>query len=59
MACGSGLPVLALAATAGHFVVVLCFPHIVLRFPMSRWTPSMLQLSYEDRREILRDVLVV
>jgi putative Mg2+ transporter-C (MgtC) family protein len=59
MACGAGLPVLALAATAGHFVVVLCFPHIVLRFTMSRWTPSMLQLSYEDGREILRDVLVV
>ncbi len=59
MACGAGLPVLALAATAGHFVVVLCFPHIVLRLPMSRWTPSVLQLSYEDGREILRDVLVV
>jgi putative Mg2+ transporter-C (MgtC) family protein len=59
MACGAGLPVLALVVTAGHFLVVLAFPHIVLRLPQSRWTPSILQVSYEDGREILRDVLVV
>lgn len=59
MACGAGLPILALAVTAGHFVVVFLFPHIVLRLPKSRWTPSVLQVSYEDGREILRDVLVV
>jgi putative Mg2+ transporter-C (MgtC) family protein len=59
MACGAGLPILALLVTAGHFVVVFLFPNIVLRLPKSRWTPSMLQVSYEDGREILRDVLVV
>jgi putative Mg2+ transporter-C (MgtC) family protein len=27
--------------------------------PKSRWTPSLLQVSYQDGREILRDVLVI
>jgi len=59
MACGAGLPILALLATAAHFVVVFTFPHIALRLPKSRWAPSVLQISYEDGREILRDVLLV
>jgi putative Mg2+ transporter-C (MgtC) family protein len=58
MACGAGLPILALTVTAGHFVIVLGFPYIASRLPKSRWTPSVLQVSYEDGREILRDVLV-
>lgn len=59
MACGAGLPVLAVLATVAHFVVVFTFPHIALRLPKSRWAPSVLQISYEDGREILRDVLLV
>jgi putative Mg2+ transporter-C (MgtC) family protein len=59
MACGAGLPVLALVVTALHFVVVFAFPHIAARLPKSRWTPSGLQVSYEDGRGILREVLVV
>jgi putative Mg2+ transporter-C (MgtC) family protein len=58
MACGAGLPVLALAVTAGHFLIVLGFPLIAERLPKSRWTPSLLQVTYQDGREILRDVLV-
>jgi putative Mg2+ transporter-C (MgtC) family protein len=58
MACGAGLPILALAVTAGHFVIVLGFPYIAVRLPKSRWTPSLLQVTYQDGREILRDVLV-
>src|ERR1700691_4383556 len=58
MACGAGLPVLALAVTAGHFIVVLGFPYIARRLPKSKWTPSLLQVTYQDGREILRDVLV-
>jgi putative Mg2+ transporter-C (MgtC) family protein len=58
MACGAGLPILALAVTAGHFIVVFAFPLIAARLPRSRWTPSLLQVSYEDGREILRDVLI-
>src|SRR5580700_8715200 len=58
MACGAGLPVLALTVTAGHFLIVLGFPFIAQRLPKSRWTPSLLQVTYQDGREILRDVLV-
>jgi putative Mg2+ transporter-C (MgtC) family protein len=58
MACGAGLPVLALAATGGHFVIVLAFPYVARKLPRSRWTPSLLQVSYQDGGEILRDVLV-
>src|ERR1700691_1993408 len=58
MACGAGLPVLALFVTALHFLVVFAFPLIVERLPKSRWTPSPLQVTYEDGRGILRDVLV-
>jgi putative Mg2+ transporter-C (MgtC) family protein len=59
MACGAGLPILALFVTALHFVIVFAFPYIVARLPNSRWTPSALQISYEDGRGVLRDVLVV
>ena len=59
MACGAGLPILALAAAAGHFTVVLAFPYVALRLPKSRWTPSLLQFTYADGREILREVLVI
>ena len=59
MACGAGLPILALVVTAGHFIVVFAFPLIATRLPRSRWTPSLLQVSYEDGRDILSDVLIV
>ena len=59
MACGAGLPVLALFVTALHFMVIFAFPYIVERLPKSRWTPSPLQVSYEDGKGILREVLVV
>jgi putative Mg2+ transporter-C (MgtC) family protein len=58
MACGAGLPILALAVTGGHFVVVFAFPYIVRHLPRSRWTPSLLQICYQDGREALREVLV-
>jgi putative Mg2+ transporter-C (MgtC) family protein len=59
MACGAGLPILALAVTSGHFIVVFMFPHLASRLPRSRWAPSVLEVSYEDGKEVLRDVLVV
>jgi putative Mg2+ transporter-C (MgtC) family protein len=59
MACGAGLPILALVVTAGHFIVVFVFPFVVVRLPKSRWTPSWLRVSYEDGNEILRDILIV
>ncbi len=33
MACGAGLPLLALAATAAHFIVIFLFPHLLRRLP--------------------------
>jgi len=59
MACGAGLPILALFVTALHFVVVFAFPYIVDRLPRSRWALSPLQVSYEDGRGTLRDILVI
>jgi putative Mg2+ transporter-C (MgtC) family protein len=57
MACGAGLPVLAIAVTAGHFVVISLFPAIERRLPKSRWAPVSLRVSYWDGRGVLRDVL--
>jgi putative Mg2+ transporter-C (MgtC) family protein len=57
MACGAGLPILAVAVTFGHFVVVFVFPSIERRLPKSRWAPSSLQISYQDGRGVLREVL--
>jgi putative Mg2+ transporter-C (MgtC) family protein len=51
MACGAGLPILALAVTAGHFVVVFGFPYIASRLPRSRWSPSLLQVCYQDGQQ--------
>ncbi len=33
MACGAGLPILALFVTGGHFIVVFGFPNIARRLP--------------------------
>jgi len=59
MAAGAGLPILAVAATFGHFIVVFVFPAIERRLPKSRWAPSPLHISYEARRGALREILAV
>jgi putative Mg2+ transporter-C (MgtC) family protein len=59
MACGAGLPLLAIAVTAANFVVVFGFRPLERRLPKSRWAPSSLRVSYEDGRGILRDILIV
>jgi putative Mg2+ transporter-C (MgtC) family protein len=59
MACGAGLPILAMFVTALHFLIIFASPYVVERLPKSRWTPSPLQVTYEDGRGILREVLVV
>lgn len=59
MACGAGLPLLAIAVTIANFVVVFGFPLLERQLPKSRWTPSSLQVSYQDGRGILRDILMV
>jgi putative Mg2+ transporter-C (MgtC) family protein len=57
MAAGAGLPLLALAATAGHFVVVFVFPSLAALMPRSRYIGFGLRVLYEDGRGILRGVL--
>lgn len=58
MACGAGLPILALVTFAGHMIVVTLFPALERALPKSRWAPSRLQVSYQDGKGILRKVLV-
>ena len=59
MACGAGLPLLAVAVTCANFVVVFGFPLLERQLPKSRWAPSSVQVSYQDGRGILRDILTV
>jgi len=58
MACGAGLPLLALVVFAGHMIVVGLFPILERSLPRSRFAPSRLQVSYQDGKGILRQVLV-
>jgi putative Mg2+ transporter-C (MgtC) family protein len=57
MACGAGLVVLALAATAGHFIIVFVYLRVAQALPRSRYVGFGLQVVYEDGRGVLRDVL--
>jgi putative Mg2+ transporter-C (MgtC) family protein len=57
MAAGAGLPVLAIAVTAGHFLVVLCFAPLAARLPGSTRVPVALRVDYADGRGVLREVL--
>jgi putative Mg2+ transporter-C (MgtC) family protein len=59
MAAGAGLPILAVAVTLGHFVLVFIFPAIERRLPKSRWAPTSLHISYEERRGALREIFAV
>jgi putative Mg2+ transporter-C (MgtC) family protein len=58
MACGAGLPILALAVVAGHFSVVFLFGWAIRHLPRSRWSPSVLHVTFHDGGEVLQDVLV-
>ncbi len=58
MACGAGLPVLAVATTAGHFVIMLGFPVIERRLPRKRRAATRLRISYHDGRGLLRAILI-
>ena len=58
MACGAGLPILAVATTIGHFVIMLLFPRLVRRLRRSRRVATDIQISYEDGRGLLRSILI-
>ncbi len=57
MACGAGLPLLALAVTGGHFIVVFGYSKLAEKLPRSRHLLFGLRILYEDGRGILREVL--
>ena len=58
MACGAGLPLLALATTVAHFVIMFIFPMLVRRLPRSRRVATDIHISYEDGRGLLRTILI-
>jgi putative Mg2+ transporter-C (MgtC) family protein len=57
MACGAGLPLLAIAATIGHFIIVIVYFRVALALPRSRYVGYGVRVVYADGRGILRDVL--
>jgi putative Mg2+ transporter-C (MgtC) family protein len=58
MACGGGLPILAIATVIGHYIVMMVFPQLVARLPRPRRIANDIQISYEDGRGILRVILI-
>ena len=58
MACGAGLPVLAVATTIGHFVIMFVFPKLVRLLPKERRTATRIRISYQDGRGLLRTILI-
>lgn len=57
MACGAGLPILAIAATGGYFFIVFAYTPVVRRLPGSGFTLTGLRLEYLDKRGVLRRAL--
>ncbi len=57
MACGAGLPVVAVATTVGHFIVTRGFPPLARATARRRREPPTLRLHYADGHGVLRSVL--
>ena len=59
MACGAGLPVLAVATTGGYFLIMFVYPKLVMRFlPRDQRASTRLRVGYEDRMGLLSSILV-
>jgi putative Mg2+ transporter-C (MgtC) family protein len=58
MAAGSGLWLLAVLVTLGHFLVVFGLTPLAARLPRSRHAPSRVRLTYLGGRGALREALV-
>lgn len=58
MACGAGMPVIAVVAVALHFAVTLGYAPIMRRLPRPRFAPTVVRLVYEDGRGVLREALL-
>jgi putative Mg2+ transporter-C (MgtC) family protein len=57
MACGAGLPLLAVGVTLAHFVVVFVYPGLAARLPRSRYLEFGVRVVYLDGQGILRELL--
>ncbi len=59
LAAGAGgeAATLAIAATVMHLIVAFIFTPVLRRMPVSRFVVTTLEVSYEDGRGILRDIL--
>lgn len=58
MACGAGLPILAIATTAGHVAIMFLLPKLAARLPRIGQEVVRLRISYADGEGLLRDILV-
>jgi putative Mg2+ transporter-C (MgtC) family protein len=58
MACGAGLPVLAVATAIGHFIIMFVFPMLTPALPRQRRTATRLRIAYQDGRGLLRTILI-
>ncbi len=58
MACGAGLPALAVATTIGHFIIMFVFPRLIALLPRQRRTATRIRVSYQDGRGLLRTILI-
>lgn len=58
MACGGGLPILAVGTTAGHIAIMFLLPKLAARLPRIGDEVVRLRIAYEDGRGLLRDILV-
>lgn len=56
-ACGAGLPLLALVATACYFTVVHAFPPLITRLPATRLAYEPVTINYTDGQGHLRSIL--
>ncbi len=59
MACGAGLPVLAVATTIGHLIIMFVFPKLLRHLPRQRRTATRLRVSYQDGLGSLRTILTI
>jgi putative Mg2+ transporter-C (MgtC) family protein len=59
MACGAGLPVLAVATTVGHFIIMLGFPKLFQYLPRQRRESARINISYKDGLGLLRTILTI
>ncbi|WP_238999474.1 MgtC/SapB family protein [Segeticoccus rhizosphaerae] len=57
MAAGAGLPVLAVASTAGYFVIIYGMSALVRRLPGSTHRVQEVRVTYVDGRGLLRTIL--